>query len=211
MKMYDVYDAEFAAYGSVLTGYDYTDLFDALKKYTCPERGIIYEASVQKLERCHIFNEFQERGFGGMPIEIGYVAGVNDMLNCLEYHKSSEFNIAMDEVVLMLGLQTDIENGSYDTSNVKAFRVPAGTGVELYGTTLHYAPCGLEKDKGFRVACVLPNGTNVGKPSCENMMSDPLCYGRNKWLLAHPDSVEAASGAYVGLAGENYRIEAFEN
>ena len=29
---------------------------------------------------------------------------------------------------------------------------------------------------------------------------------RNKWLLAHPDSSEAASGAYIGLTGENIDI-----
>ena len=28
----------------------------------------------------------------------------------------------------------------------------------------------------------------------------------NKWLLAHPDSTEAAHGAYIGLTGENIDI-----
>jgi hypothetical protein len=30
---------------------------------------------------------------------------------------------------------------------------------------------------------------------------------RNKWLLAHADSNEAANGAYVGLVGENLCVK----
>ena len=33
-----------------------------------------------------------------------------------------------------------------------------------------------------------------------------LLWARNKWLLAHPDSSEAAAGAFVGLTGENLRL-----
>ena len=32
------------------------------------------------------------------------------------------------------------EDFTYDTSKVEAFLVPAGTAVEIYATTLHYAP-----------------------------------------------------------------------
>ena len=42
-----------------------------------------------------------------------------------------------------------------DTALVKAFRLPAGVLVELYATTLHYAPSNLG-DAGFRVTIVLP-------------------------------------------------------
>lgn len=33
-----------------------------------------------------------------------------------------------------------------------------------------------------------------------------LLWARNKWLLAHPDSPEAAAGTFVGLTGENLRL-----
>lgn len=42
---------------------------------------------------------------------------------------------------------------------MEAFRIPSGTAVELYATTLHYAPCNAS-DGGFLVAVVLPKGTN---------------------------------------------------
>ena len=36
----------------------------------------------------------------------------------------------------------DVEaDHTYDTSKMEAFLVPAGTAVEVYATTLHYAPC----------------------------------------------------------------------
>ena len=51
-----------------------------------------------------------------------------------------------------------------DTAKVKAFRVPAGALVEVYSTTLHYAPCHTDARTGFRVLVALPKGTNTAKP-----------------------------------------------
>ena len=97
-------------------------------------------------------------------------------------------------------------DGQLDTAKVKAFRVPAGTAVEVYGTTLHYAPCQTAKT-GFRVAVVLPKGTNTEKPAFEPQSEEDIWMtARNKWLLAHPDSGEAKSGAHIGLTGKNIDI-----
>ena len=38
---------------------------------------------------------------------------------------------------------------------------------------------------------------------------DKRLWARNKWLLAHKDTSEAAAGAYVGLVGENIDISAY--
>ena len=87
---------------------------------------------------------------------------------------------------------------------VKAFRVPAGVLVEVYATTLHYAPCHTDPAKGFRVLVALPQGTNTEKPAALPAGGDAaLLWARNKWLLAHKESAEAAQGAYIGLTGEN--------
>lgn len=145
-----------------------------------------------------------------MPIQIGYVGGHNRVLNCLEYHKSSEFNIALDDVVLVLGKQEKITNGSFDTSLCHAFLLPAGVGVELYGTSLHYAPM-CDGVNGYRVVCVLPLGTNGDAPSfLASTAEDKMCAGSNKWLLAHPTSPEAKEGKYVGLTGENITFDQLE-
>lgn len=209
MQIKSVYDKAFKKYGAVLEGYDFSELFNELADCNTPKSGIEYVPSVEALEKCKVFTELENRGFGGMPIQLGYCNGVNDTLNCLEYHKSSEFNIAKDDIVLMLGLQSDIDDGKYDTSKVEAFHVPAGVGVELYATTLHYAPCGLNPLDSYQVVCVLPKGTNYDRPKMENeeAFEAKLCLGSNKWLLAHAESNEGKTGAYVGLIGENLKYK----
>lgn len=207
MKIYDVTDREFASYGQVLEGYDYSELFAALEQtIQIPEEGFGYVASIEALENLKIAQEFSLRGFGGMPIQLGSVYGKNRTLNCLEYHKSSEFNIAQQEVVLLLGKQGDLVDHRLNTETVKAFRIPAGCGVELFATTLHYAPCNAEAC-GYRVVCVLPSGTNAPRPEgLTNTGEDRLCMGTNKWLLAHADAPEIKGGAFEGLIGENITI-----
>jgi len=205
MNVKSVFDPCFRRYGQVLTGYDYTELFQALGHCAAPMQGIVYEPSVKTLEACSIFEELCSRCFGGMPIQLGFCSGTNNTLNSLEYHKSSECNIAKDDIVLLLGLRTEIENGIYDTARIEAFHIPAGVGVELFATTLHYAPCGYQPQHPFQVVCVLPRGTNLKKPKMHNLQ-DPeakLCLGCNKWLLAHRDSPDARKGACVGLSGVN--------
>ena len=84
------------------------------------------------------------------------------MLNALEYHRSSEANVAATDVILLLGQQSDItDDFKYDTAQLEAFFVPAGTAVELYATTLHYTPIGTkENDYAFKTGVILPFGTN---------------------------------------------------
>ena len=207
MKVYKITDVEFLEYGQVLEGYDLGEFLKKLSELDIPDDGIIYEASVKMLEQSEEVIKMCNRGFGGMPIQVGYVGGNNKLLNCLEYHKSSEFNIALDDVILVLGRQPEILDGQFDTSLCKAFFVPAGYGVELYATTLHYAPMNV-KDTGYRVACVLPRGTNLDAPhiGCLNW-EDKMCAGSNKWLMAHSESDEAKQGMYVGLKGENISLK----
>ena len=203
MKVYQITDKEFLEYGMPLVGYDFTNFLKALSSLSIPETGITYEASVKALEADKEFANMTNRGFGGMPIQIGYVGGNNKILNCLEYHKSSEFNIALDDVILVLGKQTEMVGNTFDTALCKAFFVPAGAGVELFSTTLHYAPMNVGEN-GYRVACVLPRGTNGAKPDLNVLDGqDKLCAGSNKWLMAHPDSEDAKKGAFVGLKGKN--------
>ena len=75
--------------------------------------------------------------------------------------------------------------------------------MEVYATTLHYAPCHTDPGKGFRVLVALP----WERPEMENLTrEDSLMTARNKWLLAHPESSEAAGGAVIGLKGVNIDI-----
>ena len=107
-----------------------------------------------------------------------------------------------------MGKESQIEDdGMFDTKNIVAFRVPTGVLVEVYATTLHYAPCSASKGEGFKVLVVLPKGTNTEKPEFTPANhEDTLLTARNKWLLAHPESSEAKNGAVIGLKGVNTDI-----
>ena len=206
MKIYSVYDAEFKPYGKVLEGYDTAELLGAMEKIALPE-GTAYEPGIDSLEACAILADFRDRAYGGLPVQLGMCWGHNTKLNCLEYHRDSEVNVGASDFILLLAKQDEIENGVLDTAKVKAFRAPKGVAVEVYATTLHYAPCEVPEADGFRVAVVLPKGTNTAKPDyAPKCDEDTWMTARNKWLLAHPDSSEAKSGAHIGLSGVNIDI-----
>ena len=207
MKIYSVHDKEFTPYGHVVTGLDTTELLDALARTPLPETGTGYCPEEEELQELPATVQVSEHLYGGMPVQMGWCNGRNTRLNCLEYHRDSEFNLGTEDFILLLARQEEIENGMLDTGKVKAFRVPAGVLVEVYATTLHYAPCHTDPAKGFRVLVALPAGTNTEKPDIRPLTEeDKLLRACNKWLLAHPDSAEAADGAYVGLTGENIDI-----
>ena len=209
MQILSVFDPSFKAYGKVLSGFDTAELMEAMNSIPLPETGTAYEPGIESLESCRVFEAFRDRAYGGIPIQIGMCWGRNRKLNCLEYHRDSEVNIGTGDFILLLARQDEIENGLLDTEKVKAFRVPAGLPVEVYATTLHYAPCHADRETGFRVAVVLPKGTNTEKPDFAPVSDeDKLLRARNKWLLAHPDSAEAKDGAVIGLKGINIDLDA---
>lgn len=207
MKIHSIHDPEFIPYGKVLTGYDMTCLVNAMNTIPLPETGVAYEPGIPVLEATCLYGQLQNNAYGGMPVQVGMCWGRNTMLNCLEYHRDSEVNVGSGDFILLLARQDEIADGVLDTAKVKAFRVPAGVPVEVYATTLHYAPCHVNEKEGFRVAVVLPRGTNTGIPGAAPLNEeDKWLTARNKWLLAHPESSEAAQGAHIGLKGVNLDI-----
>ena len=208
MKIYSVFDPEFKPYGQVVTGMEETvkEILSVLKD--APQGPAVdYVPEYEPLQELPAMVEISEHCYGGMPVQLGWCNGHNTRLNCLEYHRDSEFNLGTEDFILLLAKQDEIVDGVLDTAKVKAFKAPAGVLVEVYATTLHYAPCHCDPEKGFRVLVALPQGTNTDKPVIQNRTTeDKLLWARNKWLLAHPESSEAAQGAHVGLSGENIDI-----
>ena len=199
MKIQKVTDPAFRKYGQVLEGYDFTGLIKEMKHTPVPE-DVIYVPSVEELEALDIMKDLQNKGYGG------YCNGHNKKLNAVEYHRNSEINVAVTDLVLLIGHQQDIEpDHTYDTSKIEAFLVPAGTGIEVYATTLHYAPCHVNEG-GFQCVVVLPKGTNTDLTfQTEKTGEDSLMTAKNKWLIAHEDAKIA--GAFNGLKGENITID----
>ncbi len=213
--MFETVDSEaFRPYGRVIKDYDLTDIMERMQSTPVPD-DVIYVRKDARLEKSDLYKQMKRRMYGESDIQFGYCNGHNKALNALEYHRSSEVNIAVTDMVLLLGLQQDISDDfCYDTSKVKAFFVPKHTAVEIYATTLHYAPCNVG-DEGFKCLVVLPEGTNAelkeshftdsGAPDDKTPVSeDRLLAAQNKWLIAHKDA--AIPGAWNGLTGENIMI-----
>lgn len=203
--MKSVTDKEFKQYGKVLD-IDTADFVQAMLAKEPIKEGVVYEPSDEVLEKLPLYKQMQDEVFGGMEVEFGFCSGYNNKLNAVEYHRSSEIDIAATDLVLMLGRQQDIDysNNTYETKNVELFFVPKGTAVELYATTLHYAPC-RENNEEFRCGVVLPKGTNLPlkvKP-VENKGENQLLFAANKWLIGHAESGVDKDGGFIGLVGEN--------
>jgi len=202
-----VTDIDFEKYGQVLKNYDCSEIIEKMKSITPLPSDVIYEPSIKELEDLKIAEDLRIREFGELPIQIGYCNGNNYMLNAVEYHRSSEINIAVTDLILLIGCQQDIEDDySYDTANIEAFMVPAGTIIEVYATTLHYAPCNVQED-GFKCVVVLPRDTNLPlEKTIEKVNEDALLFARNKWLIGHKDTDLGEQGAFIGLVGENIHL-----
>ena len=202
-----VTDPSFASYGRIVTGYDFSSIISYMEERTeIPENGNMYVASVPEMEELPVKDTIQNRFYGEMPIQIGYCNGHNHLLNAVEYHRDSEINIAVTDLILILGKEQDItEDHTYDSSKMEAFLIPAGTTIEVYATTLHYAPCNVAAS-GFKCVVVLPKGTNTDITLEEkHTPEDDLLFARNKWLLSHPDANIA--GSVAGIKGENLSVK----
>ncbi len=204
MEIYSIQDEKFRKYGKVWNNIECSRIIKEMEHTPLPE-DVIYVPSVEEMEVLPEAEEFQNRIFGGLPIQIGYCNGNNKKLNAVEYHRNSEINIAVTDLVLLLGWLPDVkEDHTYETDRIEAFFVPAGSVVEMYGTTLHYAPCNKE-DGGFKCVVILPKGTNTEIDfTLPASGEDRLMTAKNKWLIAHEEA--AIEGAFNGLKGENVSI-----
>lgn len=206
MKIYSIYDEAFRPYGRVVEGYPTQSLVEALEKTPLPE-GVVYKAREEILHAAADAQAVGEALYGGMPFEFGYCNGHNTKMNCMEFHRDSEFNLGSEDFILLVARLDEVIDGVLDSACIKAFRAPAGVLVECFATTLHYAPCHADPARGFRVLIALPDGTNDAyRPVNTANPLDRMLWARNKWLLAHPDTSEAAEGAVVAIRGENIDI-----
>ncbi|MGD6872033.1 DUF4867 family protein [Sutcliffiella horikoshii] len=208
LTIFDIDDEEFLPFGRIVEEYDFTSYLNYMNETDIPKEGNVYMASIPEMEQRVPSELIKENFYGGMDIQVGYCNGVNSTLNGLEYHKSSEINVACTDMILLLGQVQDIVNNTFKSNNVTGFFVPKGKAVELYATTLHFAPCKVE-DKGFKTIVILPKGTN--EPLKEGLdrksKEDQLLFMKNKWLLAHPDrEMLMEKGAHPGISGENIEI-----
>ena len=208
LRIYSVTDPEFAPYGRVLE-MDTSGLREAMLNAPLPETGNVYVADDEAVHALPMIGELQKTVFGGMAVEAGYCNGHSFKLNALEYHKCSEVNYSPTGCVLLMALPSDIQPDRHlDSESVVAFWLPPEVLIEVHPLVLHFAPCRTEEN-GFRCLVVLTEGTNTPVDNINTSLAgeNGLLWMRNKWLIAHPESVPAGKGAFVGIDGENTELK----
>ena len=104
MEIKSVKDAAFRKYGRVISEIDFSELVAKMDETPLPA-DVVYEPSVELLEALPVMEKLQTAYYGELPIQIGYCNGNNHLLNALEYHRSSELDIAATDAILLLGSQ----------------------------------------------------------------------------------------------------------
>lgn len=206
LKIYDTKSAQFRRFGRAIQGEQTDAVLNACLSQPLPENGSRYVPSVPEIEAAQGADTLRQLTLGLLDAQLGLCWGHNDRLNALEYHRSSEINLAATDLVLMLGDQRELENGKrLDTRLVETFFVEKGELIEVYATTLHFCPCEVSQ-KGFVCLVGLPRGTNEAfdapPPPCGD---NALLFRQNKWLVCHErNETLLQKGVYGGLYGENY-------
>ena len=208
LTLFDVFDERFSRYGRMLELGNMSALHQAMLKIAIPENGNCYVADDTSLKVLDIVNKIKLSVYGDVPIEAGYCNGHSFALNAEEYHRCSEVNFTTTGLVLLLALPEDIKDGKLDSKSVVGVYLPPDVPVEIYPRVLHFAPCRLS-DAGFNCLVILTDGTNTALESVDSSLpgEDGMLWMRNKWLICHPDSPQAAKGAYIGITGKNITLK----
>jgi|GEM_PF-4007939 hypothetical protein len=209
------------------------DFYNILNKFEILEEKVYYIPSIfeyinqnkikfNKDEINFLYSFYQfilDKFFGEFNIQIGLCYGKNKFVNSLEFHRSNEIIISLTPQVLVLGdirkieiLKQNNETNSffkYDYKNLTSFFIPPFKIVELYSTTLHFAPISL-KDENFYSIIILPEKTNLplkeknlnenkeNITTTKNNLND-LLFANNKLLFTHKDSPQYKLNATVGF------------
>lgn len=210
LNIKSIHDSSFSRYGKILDQSSFSDIFNYLDEETkIPEIENAYIAHDLNLQAKIKDSKAISNVFGNLPVEYGYVNGNNSKLNALEYHKSSEINVALTSLVLILGRVEDIKNNIYDIEHVEIYYVPSRTVIELFPQTLHFSPC-KTSEVGFKCGVILPYGTNMEFIHVDKIIhdEDQLLFKTNKWILIHKEHEKFSKlGAHIGLNGTNIEIK----
>lgn len=203
IEIFSICDEKFKTYGKVLD-IDTGEIVNECEKIQLPDDGSSYFLSVKELENVNEASKIKEMLFGFLDAQIGLCMGYNSHLNALEYHNSSEINVAATDLVLILAHRYEMENERLDSKKAVAFYLKKGDAVEIFATTMHFCPC-QTSDDGFSCVVVLPKGTN---DLLDKESDDKLLFKKNKWIICHEDNTSLIERkVQSGIYGPNYEIK----
>ena len=206
-----VFSPSFTNYGKILELNCSKDLISKLEKDTSiPDKGNVYIPYIREWEDSKIFNEISPHF--NEDIEIGYCNGQNTELNALEWHSCNEINIYSTPVVLFLAKLKNLDNNfKLDSKKVKTFYVPKNTAILLYNSTLHFAPCKVEKD-GFKAIIILSNLTNTELENNKvnftvDKKYEQFLFKNNKFIICHKDATSLTKQSVKpNIIGTNLKL-----
>ena len=209
LPVYSVNDPEFLDFGRVIDDFDVTSLCETAKVAAkMPEKGVRYVPFMEELEALPVYADVKRVITGENPVQIGCCWGYNTRLGSLEYHRASEFNVAVTDLVLLLAPRAKMIGNDLQKGNIKAFFVPKGTLIEVFATSLHFAPC-MVNEEGFICLVILPKGTNYPlkeKHGCTK--EDKILAAADKWLITcESNEAGIARGMYPGIHDEDYDLK----
>ncbi|WP_201306862.1 DUF4867 family protein [Companilactobacillus farciminis] len=203
-KILSIDDPDFKKYGKVYTKYDISEVKDYMdKNIKISSPSNFYTPSNKDLEKIPAIQEMGKDIYAFMPIEAGECTGQSTNFSAIEYHQGSETNIMLTDVIMVLGQRSTLDTkGEYSPSeDGQIFFVPAGTVVEFYSTTLHYAPIKVH-DSGFSIIVILIKGSNEELPA-DFKSDNKRIVKQNKFQLVDPSRKDKiAIGVEVGLTGK---------
>ncbi|MCX8058411.1 MAG: DUF4867 family protein [Spirochaetes bacterium] len=182
------------------------NLNDSIKNYnSLPSDNSEKNEIIKYLEELN--NHFQKYYFGKINTQCGICYGYNKYLNSLEFHKTNEIIISLTPQILVLGDLRNIDlnnNKGFNINDLQAFYISENTILELFSTTLHFAPISL-KENPFYSLIVLPENTNLSlqedlkeiRKEIKDKISNGtekifdynyFLFAKNKWLFTHRDS-----------------------
>ena len=132
LRLHTVGDPAFATFGRVVDGLEVSPLLAAAHAVSLPQEGTQYTASEPTFEALPIAKKIADELFGQMPTQVGFCFGHNRLLNAVEWHTSSEINVAVTPLVLILGHIYSIQNGTADADD----SIVAGDTTSTEGETV---------------------------------------------------------------------------
>lgn len=197
LKIQSVDDPTFNRYAQVIDGYDNYSVATVMDRIKLPT-DFYYKISSPDLESDAEIQKVGANVFAGMPFVAGECVGNSSDLPHSEYHNGSEVNIFQNDVVMALGRRSDVVDFKYDPSkDAELYFIPAGTAIEMYGGTLHYAPFKVNPE-GFKFVVMLPEGANEELPT-EKTFDNPRIEKKSNWFFGYDN--ESMIGDTITIKG----------
>lgn len=205
LPIHSVHDPAFTPYGRLIGDFGTTGLTAATRAAAAmPAAGSRYLPVLECLDTHPDAAALRDLYWGQLDAQIGLCWGHAGRLSALEWHASSEINIGVTDLVLLLADRREMRGGWLDSSCVEAFYLDEGEIIEMYATTLHFCPCQVD-ERGFSCIVALPRGTNT--PLDPAVHTAPFLWAKNKWLAAHEDNAQLLRrGATAGIRGTNWTL-----